>query len=138
VVDQFWSCSVHAQEASLLWSCGPEGSALRRASTSVIGWTQAAEAMKIDDAIPHQRGVGREPRQKDSAGFRALYLITFITSIGALALFQPVLGDPQSYIAGAGADNRIYFGALLELFLIISNIGPPAADPCLGTSDHRR
>jgi hypothetical protein len=52
-----------------------------------------------------------------------LYLITFATSIGALLLFQPVLDDPQGYIAGAGADNRIYFGALLELFLIIANIG---------------
>jgi len=55
--------------------------------------------------------------------FGALYLITFITSIAALALFQPVLDDPQGYIAGDGADNRIYFGALLELILIIANIG---------------
>jgi hypothetical protein len=52
-----------------------------------------------------------------------LYLITFATSIPALWLFQPVLDDPQGYIAGAGADNRIYFGALLELILIIANIG---------------
>jgi len=52
-----------------------------------------------------------------------LYLITFATSIPALLLFQPVLDDPQGYIAGAGADNRIYFGALLELILIIANIG---------------
>jgi hypothetical protein len=55
--------------------------------------------------------------------FGALYLITFITSIPALALFQPVLDDPQGYIAGGGADNRIYLGALLELILIIANIG---------------
>ena len=52
-----------------------------------------------------------------------LYLITFVTSIGALILFQPVLDDPQGYITGDGADNRIYFGVLLELFLIIANIG---------------
>jgi hypothetical protein len=55
--------------------------------------------------------------------FGALYLITFVTSISALVLFQPVLDDPQGYIAGGGADNRIYFGALLELILIIANIG---------------
>jgi hypothetical protein len=55
--------------------------------------------------------------------FGALYLITFATSIPALALFQPVLDDPQGYIAGAGQDNRIYLGALLELILIIANIG---------------
>jgi hypothetical protein len=55
--------------------------------------------------------------------FGALYLITFITSIPALGLFQPVLDDPQGYVAGSGQDNRIYFGALLELILIMANIG---------------
>jgi hypothetical protein len=55
--------------------------------------------------------------------FGALYLITFVTSIGALILFQPVLDDPQGYIAGDGQDNRIYLGVLLELMLIIANIG---------------
>jgi hypothetical protein len=55
--------------------------------------------------------------------FGVLYLITFVTSIPALGLFQPVLDDPQGYIAGGGQDNRIYFGALLELILIIANIG---------------
>ena len=55
--------------------------------------------------------------------FGVLYLITFATSISALILFQPVLDDPQGYIAGGGADNRIYLGALLELILIIVNIG---------------
>jgi hypothetical protein len=58
-----------------------------------------------------------------SLAFGVLYLITFITSIPALGLFQPVLDDPQGYIAGGGADNRIYLGALLELILIIANIG---------------
>jgi uncharacterized protein DUF4386 len=52
-----------------------------------------------------------------------VFLITFITAIAALALFQPVLDDPEGYIAGAGADNRILLGALLELLLIIANIG---------------
>ena len=54
-------------------------------------------------------------QRRISFAFGAFYLITFITSILALVLFQPVLDDPQGYIAGAGADNRIYFGALLEL-----------------------
>jgi uncharacterized protein DUF4386 len=34
-----------------------------------------------------------------------------------------VLDDPVGYIAGAGQDNRIFFGVLLELLLIIANIG---------------
>ena len=52
-----------------------------------------------------------------------LFLITFVTSIAALALFQPVLDDPAGYIAGGGADARIYLGALLELILIVANLG---------------
>lgn len=52
-----------------------------------------------------------------------LFLITFITSIPALWAFQPVLDDPGGYIAGAGHDNRIFFGGLLELLLIVANVG---------------
>lgn len=61
--------------------------------------------------------------QQRARVFGVLYLITFATSIPALLLFQPVLDDPVSYIAGAGEDNRIVFGVLLELLLIIANIG---------------
>src|SRR5215211_3794746 len=61
--------------------------------------------------------------QKRARWFGVLYLITFATSIPALLLFQPVLDDPVGYIAGAGHDKRILFGAFLELLLIISNIG---------------
>jgi hypothetical protein len=61
--------------------------------------------------------------QKRARWFGVLYLITFVTSIPALILFQPVLDDPAGYIAGAGHDKRILFGALLELLLIVANIG---------------
>src|SRR5215208_6406652 len=61
--------------------------------------------------------------QKRARWFGVLYLITFATSIPALLLFQPVLDDPVGYITGGGHDKRILFGALLELLLIIANIG---------------
>jgi hypothetical protein len=61
--------------------------------------------------------------QKRARVFGVLYLITFITSIPALALCQPVLDDPVRYIASAGHNNQIFFGALLEFLLIIANIG---------------
>ena len=61
--------------------------------------------------------------QKRARIFGVLFLITFITSIPALLLYQPVLDDPVAYIAGAGHNNQIVFGALLELLLIIANIG---------------
>jgi Domain of unknown function (DUF4386) len=52
-----------------------------------------------------------------------LYLITFVTSIPALLLYEPALRHPVGFIAGAGNVNKIYVGALLELLLIIANIG---------------
>jgi Domain of unknown function (DUF4386) len=61
--------------------------------------------------------------QRNARIFGVLFLITFVTSIGALALFQPVLDDPAGYIAGGGKDNQIYLGAFLELLLVISNVG---------------
>jgi uncharacterized protein DUF4386 len=61
--------------------------------------------------------------QKRARVFGVLYLITFITSIPAALLYRPVLDHPVGFIAGAGDDNQIIFGALLELLLIIANIG---------------
>ena len=61
--------------------------------------------------------------QKRARIFGVLYLITFVTSIPALVLYQPVLDDPVGYIASAGQNNRILFGAFLKLLLIIANIG---------------
>jgi hypothetical protein len=52
-----------------------------------------------------------------------LFLITFVTSIPALLLYQPVLDDPIGYVTNGGSDNQIIFGAFLELLLIIANIG---------------
>jgi hypothetical protein len=52
-----------------------------------------------------------------------LFIITFVTSIpAALLLYAPVLDD-ANYIVGAGADARVALGALLELLLIIANVG---------------
>src|SRR6185312_11285202 len=61
--------------------------------------------------------------QKRARWFGVLFLITFVTSIAALVLYETVLRHPVSYIAGAGHDNQVLLGALLELLLIIANIG---------------
>ena len=61
--------------------------------------------------------------QKRARWFGVLYLITFVTSIPALLLYEPALRDPVGYIAGGGHDKRILLGALLELMLIVANIG---------------
>jgi hypothetical protein len=53
-----------------------------------------------------------------------LFVITFIASIPpALFLYGPVLDDPRYILGGGAADNGASVGALLELILIIANIG---------------
>jgi hypothetical protein len=61
--------------------------------------------------------------QRDARIFGVLFIITFLTSIPAVLLFQPVLDDPAGYIAGDGEDTRIYLGAFLEFLLILANVG---------------
>ena len=51
-----------------------------------------------------------------------LFILTFITSIAGVVAYGPVLNDPN-YVTGAGADTRVFLGAFLELFLILTNIG---------------
>ena len=51
-----------------------------------------------------------------------LFVITFVTSIPALLLYQPVLNH-IGYITGAGGDTRVLLGAFLEMLLIVANIG---------------
>ena len=51
-----------------------------------------------------------------------LFILTFVTSIAAVFAYGSVLTDPN-YVSGPGADTGVFFGAFLELFLIITNIG---------------
>ena len=60
--------------------------------------------------------------RKTALAVGVLFILTFITSIGAVIAYGPVLSDPN-YITGAGADGRAFLGAFLELFLIVTNIG---------------
>jgi len=62
--------------------------------------------------------------QKIARATGVLFLITFVTSIPALLLYDPILKDNgyATYLAGAGADSQIFLGATLELFLILANV----------------
>jgi hypothetical protein len=52
-----------------------------------------------------------------------LFLVTYATSIpAALSLYVPALSDP-AFILGGGFDAGISWGALLELLLILANVG---------------
>jgi hypothetical protein len=61
--------------------------------------------------------------QKRARWFGVLYLITYITSIPALALYEPALRHPVAFAAGSGNVNKIYLGAFLEVLLLFANIG---------------
>jgi hypothetical protein len=61
--------------------------------------------------------------QRHGRIFGVLFIITFVTSIPAVLLFQPVLDDPAGYLAGGGEDNQIYLGAFLEFLLVLANVG---------------
>src|SRR5215216_4530075 len=52
-----------------------------------------------------------------------LFLITYVTAIPAVFLYGPLLDDPRYIVGGGAADNGLFLGALLELLLIIANIG---------------
>jgi hypothetical protein len=54
-----------------------------------------------------------------------LWIITFVTSIPARFVFYAPVIDEGNYVTGAGDDAKtlIAIGALLELLLIISNVG---------------
>jgi hypothetical protein len=63
------------------------------------------------------------PQQRRTARIAGwLMASTFVTSIGAVALYDPVLNN-SDYILGAGDDTRITLGAFLEILLMLGNIG---------------
>lgn len=49
------------------------------------------------------------------------FVLTFVFSIPAVLLYDPVLND-ASYIMGAGADGQVRLGALLEILTAVANI----------------
>jgi hypothetical protein len=51
-----------------------------------------------------------------------LYLVTFLGSIPAAILVGPALNDP-AYVLGAGADQQVGLGAILELVNVFGLIG---------------
>src|SRR5690242_6575874 len=57
----------------------------------------------------------------------ALFVITYITSIAAKALFYPPMFDTPDYVTSAGDDTQLLWGAFCEVILIVANIGTAVA-----------
>jgi hypothetical protein len=49
------------------------------------------------------------------------FILTFVTSIPALLLYDPILKDAD-FVFGAGSETRIQWAAILEVGLIVSNV----------------
>lgn len=62
------------------------------------------------------------PPQRAARIVGVLFLLTFATSIGAYALYGSVLDD-TAWVVGSASDTEIKVGALLEVLLIVANIG---------------
>jgi uncharacterized protein DUF4386 len=54
--------------------------------------------------------------------FGVLFLATFVFSIGAVILYNPVL-HPEDFMAGNGGDTRVRLGVFFEVLLIVANVG---------------
>jgi hypothetical protein len=64
----------------------------------------------------------QSPQQRRLARIAGVwFVITFVASIPALLLYDPVLNH-VGYITGAGADTRVQLGALLEIITAIAGI----------------
>ena len=63
------------------------------------------------------------PTRRISLLAGVFFIITFVVSIPAAFYFYTPVLDEANYILGAGADARVSFGALLEVILVIANIG---------------
>lgn len=73
-----------------------------------------------------QAGPTAAPFRKTAIAAGILYLITHVTSIGASALYHPILSQ-AGYITGSGPDTPILLGVLFEVILALANIGTAVA-----------
>jgi Domain of unknown function (DUF4386) len=64
----------------------------------------------------------KDPTRTTALVAGVLYLITFVSSISAVFLLDPVLSDPQ-YIVSVGADVQVRLGATLDLVNALACIG---------------
>jgi hypothetical protein len=81
--------------------------------------SMSASAVQSDDR-PLRSATAEERSAALITG--VLFLATFVTSIAAVLLYDPVIND-TGYISGGGSDTRVALGAFMELLLIIANVG---------------
>jgi hypothetical protein len=71
---------------------------------------------------PTTSPVPMDPMRKTALAAGLLYLATFVLSIPALGLYDNVVNNPD-FVLGAGNDNGVLWGALLEVITGLACIG---------------
>ena len=64
--------------------------------------------------------------RKNAIAAGILFLITHITSIGAVILYGPMINN-ANYIVGSGSDTQVLVGVLLDVILALTVIGTAVA-----------
>ncbi|WP_430332857.1 DUF4386 domain-containing protein [Rhodococcus sp. ACT016] len=78
--------------------------------------------MNIAASSPTPRYRPQTPGRRTAFVAGALYLVTFLTSVPTVALYQPVL-DHADFVLGAGSTTGVLAGACLEVLLALSCVG---------------
>jgi hypothetical protein len=93
-------------------------------STKQATVTEGTNDINTNQSLQSREGAQVNSTRKIALVAGILMIITFITSIPAqLVLYHPLLSDPAKYMHGSGADSAVSLGALLEVILVIANVG---------------
>lgn len=76
--------------------------------------------------VQRQTAVTPASSRKTAMAAGVLYLITHVTSVGAVALYGPILNDAAS-VTGSGSETQVLLGALFEVILALAIIGTGVA-----------
>ncbi|GGV36757.1 hypothetical protein GCM10010182_71190 [Actinomadura cremea] len=75
----------------------------------------------MNKSEPRMPGTSADAAQRTARTAGGWFVLTFLFSIPAVLLYDPVLND-ANYILGAGADTQVRIGALLEILTAVANI----------------
>jgi hypothetical protein len=102
-----------------LISLSPVGGPSHRAASR-----RTTKGTDHDHHSDHQGPDGRQPQ--GGADRRPVYIGTFVFSIPALGLYEGVLDDPR-FVLGAGSDQGVLWGGLIEVLTGLTGIGTAVA-----------
>jgi hypothetical protein len=84
--------------------------------------TSAGARVEADKSIKTHRQAATRAGRKLAIAAGIFYLITHVTSVGALILYTPMLND-VNYIVGSSPDTNVLLGAYFEVILAFAIVG---------------